>query len=405
MTRDAQAAARPCACSRANALRGCAPSLATPMPRTLPARGRQRPAPQAHHPRRPSTPALPLPRCAILQERGRRHASRLFLVLSGRGLSGPGPSRYDRVRVLRIGSSSARHVLVLLPGTSAGAGYFVPVAEDLVAALHGWQVWAVDRRENLLEDPSSSTARGPVPSEGRSCLTITSARSRTRRLRGTISRRPTSGSHSRGGGAACGRRRRRPRRAYRTGRRPPCGPRRPLAWRMWIAHLPTAGDFGGRAGARDLDGLVLIDGASGGSRRSDRPTHGRRSPRSSTARRSWPRPARGCRGSPACSAPSARRWPCASPTRRRCCRHGRCCPPRSSRRCPRRTSRRSDTPSTPIRVRGASRRARRTSAGHSPVRRHARFSGTAGMRPPRGPPAPSAGSPARTASPGFTHAA
>ena len=69
-------------------------------------------------------------------------------------MSGPGPSRYDRVRVLRIGSSSARHVLVLLPGTSAGAGYFVPVAEDLVAALHGWQVWAVDRRENLLEDHS-----------------------------------------------------------------------------------------------------------------------------------------------------------------------------------------------------------------------------------------------------------
>jgi uncharacterized protein YbjT (DUF2867 family) len=63
-------------------------------------------------------------------------------------------ARYDRVRVLKIGSSSARHVLVLLAGTSAGAGYFVPMAEDLVAALHGWQVWAVDRRENLLEDHS-----------------------------------------------------------------------------------------------------------------------------------------------------------------------------------------------------------------------------------------------------------
>jgi pimeloyl-ACP methyl ester carboxylesterase len=73
-------------------------------------------------------------------------------VVTMRGSDGPGPSRYDRVRVLRIGSSSARYVLVLLPGTSAGAGYFVPVAEDLVAALHGWQVWAVDRRENRLED-------------------------------------------------------------------------------------------------------------------------------------------------------------------------------------------------------------------------------------------------------------
>jgi pimeloyl-ACP methyl ester carboxylesterase len=43
---------------------------------------------------------------------------------------------------------------VLAPGTSAGAAYFSPLALDLVDALPGWQVWAVDRRENLLEDHS-----------------------------------------------------------------------------------------------------------------------------------------------------------------------------------------------------------------------------------------------------------
>jgi len=52
MNRNPHAAARPCACNRANALRGCSPSLATPMPRTLSARGRKRPAGRARSPRR-----------------------------------------------------------------------------------------------------------------------------------------------------------------------------------------------------------------------------------------------------------------------------------------------------------------------------------------------------------------
>jgi pimeloyl-ACP methyl ester carboxylesterase len=64
------------------------------------------------------------------------------------------PARYNRVGVLRIGPSSARNVLVLEPGTSAGSGYFVPLAEWLTSKLPGWQVWSVERRENLFEDQS-----------------------------------------------------------------------------------------------------------------------------------------------------------------------------------------------------------------------------------------------------------
>jgi hypothetical protein len=57
--------------------------------------------------------------------------------------------------VLKIGPERARNVLVLNPGTSAGAGYFKPLAEDIVRRTHGrWQVWSVERRENLLEDQS-----------------------------------------------------------------------------------------------------------------------------------------------------------------------------------------------------------------------------------------------------------
>jgi hypothetical protein len=65
---------------------------------------------------------------------------------------GPGPAEYNRVRVVEHGPAEAENVMVLVPGTSAGAAYFTPVALDIVDALDGWQVWAVDRRENLLED-------------------------------------------------------------------------------------------------------------------------------------------------------------------------------------------------------------------------------------------------------------
>jgi pimeloyl-ACP methyl ester carboxylesterase len=64
------------------------------------------------------------------------------------------PARYDHVGVIKVGARSAHNVLVLEPGTSAGAGYFVPLARWIVARAPGWQVWSVERRENLLEDQS-----------------------------------------------------------------------------------------------------------------------------------------------------------------------------------------------------------------------------------------------------------
>jgi hypothetical protein len=64
------------------------------------------------------------------------------------------PARYDSVGILEVGRPSARNVLVLNPGTSASAAYFAPLARSIVARAPGWQVWAVERRENLLEDQS-----------------------------------------------------------------------------------------------------------------------------------------------------------------------------------------------------------------------------------------------------------
>jgi pimeloyl-ACP methyl ester carboxylesterase len=71
------------------------------------------------------------------------------------GFAAPGtPAKFNRVGVLKVGPARAKNVLVLNPGTSASAAYFAPLARDIVRRAKGWQVWAVERRENLLEDHS-----------------------------------------------------------------------------------------------------------------------------------------------------------------------------------------------------------------------------------------------------------
>ena len=72
-----------------------------------------------------------------------------------KGYAAPGtPAKYDKVGVIKVGRPGARNVLVLEPGTSAGGAYFVPLAKWIVSRAPGWQVWSVERRENLLEDQS-----------------------------------------------------------------------------------------------------------------------------------------------------------------------------------------------------------------------------------------------------------
>src|SRR3954467_9116656 len=71
------------------------------------------------------------------------------------GYKSPGtPAQYDKVGILEFGSAKAKNVLVLNPGTSASAAYFAPLARSIVARAKRWQVWAVERRENLLDDQS-----------------------------------------------------------------------------------------------------------------------------------------------------------------------------------------------------------------------------------------------------------
>ena len=72
-----------------------------------------------------------------------------------KGFAAPGtPAKYDKVGVLETGRPNAPNILVLNPGTSASAAYFEPLAKSIVQKAPSWQVWAVERRENLLEDQS-----------------------------------------------------------------------------------------------------------------------------------------------------------------------------------------------------------------------------------------------------------
>ena len=180
------------------------------------------------------------------------------------GFSAPGtPDRLNKVGVLKVGPSRAPNVLILNPGTSASAAYFAPLAKTVAKRAKGWQVWAVERRENLLEDHSVANRVKAGRADGTrlfeyylgyltdSSITdhyspvavtdVTFAREwgmrvtvedldrvvrQAKRLGGKV----VVGGHSLGGSIT-------------------------TAYATW--------DFNGRPGARGLSGLVFIDGGSG----------------------------------------------------------------------------------------------------------------------------------------------
>src|SRR3954453_18490701 len=179
------------------------------------------------------------------------------------GYPSPGtPSNLNVVGVLKTGDPKAKNVLVLNPGTSASAAYFEPLARTLVKRLPDWQVWAVERRENYLEDQSelnllkqgkvsptdffnyylgylsnSSVTNhvNGVPDSAVPFARQWGMNTEINDLRvvvkaaGRRGRNVAMGGHSLGGSIA-------------------------TAYATW--------DFNGRPGGRDLSGLVLIDGAS-----------------------------------------------------------------------------------------------------------------------------------------------
>ncbi|HEU4973670.1 MAG TPA: hypothetical protein VFT50_01170 [Baekduia sp.] len=172
------------------------------------------------------------------------------------------PAKYDKVGILEVGRRTARNILVLNPGTSASAAYFAPLARTIVARAPSWQVWSVERRENLLEDQSMldrGKAGTATPQQVFDYyLGYLSDPSVTDHFQLIPDDRVT---YARRWGMAVeiGDLRRVVRRAQRHGRTVVVGGHS-LGGTITTAYATW--DFHGRPGARGLAGLVLIDGAS-----------------------------------------------------------------------------------------------------------------------------------------------
>ena len=179
------------------------------------------------------------------------------------GFSAPGtPDRLNKVGVLKVGPRKAPNVLILNPGTSASSAYFAPLAKTVAKRAKGWQVWAVERRENLLEDHSVADRVKAGRANGKAAVRVLPRLSHRQQHHRPL-RRPVADVAF-------------PAVGYARGGRGP-GPRGPPGEAAAVGRSCVGGhslggsittayatwDFNGRPGARGLAGLVFIDGGSG----------------------------------------------------------------------------------------------------------------------------------------------
>ncbi len=179
------------------------------------------------------------------------------------GVTSPGtPAKYDKVGILKIGKPKAKNVLVLNPGTSASAAYFAPLAKSIVAASPKWQVWAVERRENLLEDHSSldlgKTGKATIRQVFDYYLGWLKDSTITPHVR-LIPDAEVGYAKQWGMATEIGDLRKVVLRAEKLGGKVVVGGHS-LGGTITTAYATW--DFDGKAGAKGLDGLVFIDGAS-----------------------------------------------------------------------------------------------------------------------------------------------
>lgn len=183
------------------------------------------------------------------------------------------PGRYDKVKVLEEGPASAKHVLVLEPGTSASAAYFRPVALDILKRLPGWQIWSVERRENLLEDQSvfDQAKQGKVTPQALFDYYLGWIGNEHGQAHFQPKTKEQVGFARRWGMRVAMEDLHRVIASAKQGGRKVVLGGHSLGGTMTVAYATW--DFAGKPGGDDLDGLVLIDGGSGpGTKRRPTPT-------------------------------------------------------------------------------------------------------------------------------------
>jgi pimeloyl-ACP methyl ester carboxylesterase len=199
--------------------------------------------------------------CAALAVSGGSAAALSVHWMSG--FKAPGtPAKYNRVGILKVGPARAKNVLVLEPGTSAGGGYFIPLAQWIVAKTHGWQVWSVERRENLVEDHSELNLAKRGKASGSALFNYyLGYLTNPAVTRHVAIPSPSAFTFAKGWGMNV---------AVQDLRRV-IGAARQLGGKVVLGGHSLGGsvvaayatwNFGGKPGARDLAGLVFIDGSS-----------------------------------------------------------------------------------------------------------------------------------------------
>ncbi len=178
------------------------------------------------------------------------------------GVNGPGPARYDRSYVLKVGPDRARNVLVLVPGFLAGAGDFRLIAHQIVDRVPNLQVWAQDRRSNGLEDLAGLRSGNAATAFGY----YLGGQALAGRRFAPVRDADVPYSRRWGLSVALGDLRRVVLAARRGGRRVILGGH---SLGASTASIYPAWDFGGRPGYKDLAGIVLIDGGARGAFRED----------------------------------------------------------------------------------------------------------------------------------------
>ena len=158
----------------------------------------------------------------------------------------PGPEAYDRVRILKVGDPNAHQVLVLEAGGFGAAGSFRLLARDVAARMPQTQVWAVDRREEALNDESGFKA-GPDAAAAYYLGGHAQLQNKADDQFVAEWGLATQISDLHAVVAA----------AREHGRRVVLGGH---SWGATIALAYAAWDFDGRPGYRDLSGVMMIDG-------------------------------------------------------------------------------------------------------------------------------------------------